>query len=256
MRRLARVFFGVVLTALGTGASVAAEPITVFAAASLTDSLEAAGRAYRAKTGTPVRYSFASSSALARQIEQGAPAQIFASADETWMTYLEQRGLIEPATRVSPIGNRLVLIAPAANTLGTLAIDSSLDLVRLLGPNGRLSTGDPVHVPVGTYAKEALRTLGLWAAVEKRIAPAENVRVALALVERGEAPLGIVYATDATVAKGVKIVGEFPASVHTPITYPFALIAGKATPDARTFFAFLTGEEGQRVFHAFGFPRD
>ena len=255
MRHFTRVLATVAAIAVG-GFANAAETVTVFAAASMTNALEDVAQVYRTRTGNQVRFSFAATSVLARQIEQGAPAQVFFSADEMWMNYLAERNLIEAGTRVSPVGNRLVLIAPADSNLGKLAIEPSLDLVALLGPNGRLSTGDPAHVPVGTYAKEALEKLGLWSRVAPRVAPAENVRVALALVERGEAPLGIVYATDAALSKSVKVVGEFPAGTHAPVTYPFAIVKGRATPDVQAFFAFATGEEGRKIFEKFGFVRD
>jgi molybdate transport system substrate-binding protein len=231
------------------------EPVTVLAAASLTDALEAVGDAYFEETGATVRFSFASSSTLARQIEAGAPAAIFVSANEEWMDYLAERGLIEADTRVAPIGNSLVLIAPADSPLTEVTIDASLDLAGLLGANGRLAVGDPAHVPAGQYAQAALEALGLWDAAEPRLAPALDVRGALALVERGEAPLGVVYATDANVAAGVRVVGVFPAETHAPVTYPFAILAGARTPDAERFFAYATGERGLAVFERYGFSR-
>jgi molybdate transport system substrate-binding protein len=231
------------------------EPVTVLAAASLTDALIAVGDAYRAETGEAVRFSFASSSTLARQIEAGAPAAIFVSANEEWMDYLAERGLIEAETRVSPIGNALVLVAPAYSPMTEVAISSQLDLAGLLGEDGRLAVGDPAHVPAGQYAEAALRALALWDAVEPRLAPALDVRGAMALVERGEAPLGIVYATDAAVSSGVKVVGVFPPGSHPPIRYPFAILEGVRTPEAERFFAYMTGEEGLAIFERYGFVR-
>lgn len=231
------------------------EPLTVFAAASLTDAMTAAGETYRKKTGSEIRFSFAASSTLARQIEAGAPAQLFASANEAWMDYLEERNLIISETRSSPIANRLALIAPRATPLGEVTVDGSLDLPALLGAEGRLAIGDPAHVPAGLYAKQALESLGLWTAVEQRLARVDNVRAALALVESGETPLGIAYATDARISEGVMVLGLFPRDSHKPITYPFAVVAGQEHATARGFLAFLTSDAGLAVFERFGFER-
>jgi molybdate transport system substrate-binding protein len=232
-----------------------AEAITVFAAASLTNAIEAIGQAYQEKTGQPVRYSFAASSALARQIEAGAPAAIFASADEAWMNYLAERGLIVVETRVSPIGNRLVLIAPKDSAMAEVELRPDVDLAALLG-NGRLATGDPDHVPVGRYARDALTTLGAWAAVEPKLARAESVRAALALVERGEAPLGIVYASDAQQSAAVRVIATFPENTYTPIVYPMAIVTGHDTPAARALLAAMSDAAAAAVYRRFGFtPR-
>jgi len=233
----------------------AAEAVTVFGAASLTDALEDAGAAFEAKTGTRVRFSLASTSVLARQIELGAPADIFLSASEAWMDYLAERDLIEADTRLSPIGNRLVLIAPADAAPPTRPVDRALDLAGLLGPDGRLATGDPDHVPAGIYARQALEHLGLWAVAEPRLARTDNVRAALALVQRGEAPLGIVYTTDAKIAGGVATVGVFRADSHTPITYPTAILKGRRGPAVDALYTFLTGAEGGAIFARFGFAQ-
>jgi molybdate transport system substrate-binding protein len=227
----------------------------VLAAASLTDAMEAVGAEYFATTGERVRFSFASSSTLARQVEAGAPAAIFVSANGEWMDYLALRGLIEAETRAAPIGNSLVLVAPADSPLTEVNVDSSLDLAALLGPDGRLAVGDPAHVPAGQYAEAALKALGLWDAAEPRLAPALDVRAALALVERGETPMGVVYATDAGASAGVKVVGVFPAASHPPVTYPFAILAGARTPAAERFLAYATGEPGLAVFERYGFAR-
>ncbi len=251
-----------VLLALALALAVAAcgaredEPaVTVLAAASLTDAFEAIGSAFREQTGERVRVSFAASSTLARQIEAGAPADVFASANESWMDYLEERGLIAADTRVAPIGNRLALVAPTDSPLTDVTVNASLDLAALLGAEGRIAVGDPDHVPAGQYAEAALRALGLWEAAEPRLARALDVRGALALVARGEAPLGVVYATDAAIAPGVKIVGVFPAGSHEPIRYQFALLAGPRPPAAERFFAFATGEPGLAIFERYGFAR-
>lgn len=225
---------------------------TVMAAASLTDAMKELGRAWTAQGHPAPRFSFGASSALARQIEQGAPADIFASADEPWVDYLQARDLLVPGTRTSLLGNTLVLIAPADQP-GPIAIAPGVDLLARLGPQGRIATGDPSNVPVGKYAQAALESLGVWTAVAPRIAKAENVRAALLLVERGEAPLGIVYATDAAASPGVVIVGTFPENSHPPITYPFALTRHGDTPESRALLAFLTGPEAAIVYRRLGF---
>jgi molybdate transport system substrate-binding protein len=234
--------------------AVSDEPVTVFAAASLADALESAGRLFSEKTGRTVRFSFASSSTLARQISAGAPADIFISANEAWMNELAARNFIDSEFRISPTGNDLVLIAPTNSSLKAAPIDASLDITRLLG-DGRLAIGDPAHVPAGIYARQALKTLNLWPAVEKRLAPTGNVRAALSLVERGEVPLGIVYGTDAKLSRRVMILGAFPEGSHPPIIYPFAIVKSHTRPSVVLFFAFLTGPQGRAVFDNFGFPR-
>jgi len=231
----------------------AAEPVTVFAAASLTDALAAVVADYEKANGKSVRLSFASSSTLARQIEAGAPADIYVSANERWMDHLEKNGSIEPGSRRSPVGNALVLVAPADAAPGRVDISRDLDFARLLGPGGWLAVGDPAHVPAGIYARQALTRLGKWAGLEDRLARSDSVRAALALVGRGEARLGIVYATDARITDRVRIVGTFPESTHGPITYPFAIVAGHDRPDVRNLFDHLTGAAGIAVFERFGF---
>jgi molybdate transport system substrate-binding protein len=227
---------------------------TVFGAASLTDALRVLNEAWTARGEPPMKLSFAASSALARQIEQGAPADIFASADEPWMDYLQQRGLIVDATRVSALGNQLVLIAPADSNQGPVTLAKGTDIAKLLGADGRIAIADPASVPVGKYARDALGWMQAWDQVSSRLATGANVRAALLLVERGEAPLGIVYATDAAASKQVKIVATFPAESHAPITYPFALLK-RAEHDAKAnkLLAFLTGDEAKAVYRSFGF---
>ncbi len=240
-----------VLAVLAVAAPAArAETVTVLAAASLTDAFEALGRAWAAGGNPPVRFSFAASSALARQIEQGAPADVFASADEQWMDWLAERRLVVTATRVSPIGNRLALVVPAASA-ATVDLRPGFDLTALLGRDGRWVTGDPASVPVGRYAQQALTSLGAWEAARTRLVRAENVRAALALVERGETPAGIVYTTDAAVSRGVRVAGVFPEDSHPPVTYPMALVRDGAA--ARRVLAFLTGPEARPVYERFGF---
>lgn len=240
------------LAALSTPAR-AQDAVTVFAAASLTDALRALGQDWVARGNPAARFSFAASSALARQMEQGAPADLFMSADEEWMNYVQERSLIVTDTRVSPLGNTLVLVAPA-DAARPVALDRGTDLRALLGPNGRIATGDPAHVPVGRYAQAALAWMGQWDALSPRLARAQSAPSALLLVERREAPFGIVYATDAAASRGLRVVGTFPAESHPPITYPFALTrraAGDAR--ARALLAFLTGAEARPVWERFNF---
>jgi molybdate transport system substrate-binding protein len=242
------------LTAATAVQAAEQETITVFAAASLTDALEKLARQYNDEgKKTTVRFSFAASSTLARQIEAGAPADIFISANEEWTDYLAAKNLIVPATRVSPVGNALAMIAPADSPLGTVKIDSGLDIGALIGRDARIVTGDPANVPVGMYAKKAFENLGLWMSVEPLVARADSVRAALALVERGEAPLGIVYETDARASKRVKVVGTFPPDSYPPVSYPFAIVAGRDTPAVRQFFQHLTAGPAAEVYESFGF---
>ena len=225
-------------------------PITVFAAASLTNALQDLGDAFTKETSIPVRFSFAASSALARQIENGAPADIFFSADLEWMDYLQSRNLIQRDTRHDVLGNRLVLIAPS-DSLVKLKIEPNFALAAALG-KGRLATGDPDSVPAGRYAREALTTLGVWSSVEGHLVRADSVRSALAFVERGEAQLGIVYETDALIDKRVRVVDVFPASSHLPIKYPVALTTA-AKGGAAKFLAYIRGPAGELAFKANGF---
>lgn len=243
---LAGLLCGVALAA-GTPAP---RPVTVFAAASLTNVLQRIGDDFTRATGVPVRLSFAASSVLARQIEAGAPADVFVSADQEWMDYLEQRGLIDKATRRNLLGNRLVLIAPADSKL-RLRLGPGVDFAAALG-KGRLATGDPDSVPVGRYARQALTTLGAWNELADRLVRAEDVRHALMFVARGEAPLGIVYATDARVEDRVRVVDTFPDGAHLPIRYPVA-ITKLGGPDAARFVDYLRSEAGRATFESAGF---
>jgi molybdate transport system substrate-binding protein len=224
--------------------------ITVFAAASLTNALQELGDGFTKETSIPVRFSFAASSALARQIENGSPADVFFSADLEWMDYLQTRNLIQRDTRRDVLGNRLVLIAPADSKI-KLKIGPNFPLAAALG-KGRLATGDPDAVPVGRYAREALTTLGIWNDVAERMVRADSVRSALAFVDRGEAPLGIVYETDAMIDKHVRVLDVFPANSHLAIVYPIALTSA-AKPNAARFVAYLRGPAGKLVFKAYGF---
>ena len=231
----------------------AAEPsqkaLLVFAAASLTDAMNAVGAAYEKDTGVAVKMSFDSSSSLARQVEAGAPADLFLSADVDWMDYLQTRNLIQPETRRDVVGNRLVLIAPADSRL-EIKIEPHFKLAAALG-NARLATGDPDSVPVGRYARAALTSLGVWEEVAPHLARAENVRVALLYVARGDAPLGIVYASDAFVDRRVRVLDSFPANTHQPIVYPIALTK-TAQAQARSFLSYVMNQ-GQSTFAKYGF---
>lgn len=238
-----------------------AEPaVTVFAASSLTDALTAVGAAYRRQTGGDLRFSFAASSTLARQIEAGAPADVVLSADTLWMDYLEARGLIDPQSRTTALGNVLVLVAPAddradAKPGDTAVLDpATADWSTLLPEGARLAVGDPDHVPAGRYARQALEHLGLWDALASRLARADNVRAALALVARGEAPLGIVYATDAAITDAVRVIGRFPPDSHAPIAYPIAVVAGTDQPEAAASVRdVLIGDAALAVYRDLGF---
>jgi molybdate transport system substrate-binding protein len=249
----AATLLAAVLPGLAPPASAQSAPVsvTVFAAASLANVLEAIGTRYRERTGVTVKFSFASSSALARQIEQGAAADLFAAADEEWMDWLAKRRLIVTETRRSLLGNRLVIVAPVGSKQ-KVDLVPGFDFLKLVG-TGRWVTGDPAHVPVGRYAQQALTWLGVWKVAEARLARAENVRAALAFVERGEAPIGIVYETDARVSPKVEVIGVFPAKAHDPISYPFAVVAGRDRPEARALLDFLSSPEARAVFKAAGF---
>ena len=252
MWRSRTILFAVLAIFLLPPAGAGAEDrLTIFAAASLTDALRDVDALYAKRSGASVRESFASSSALARQIEAGAPAQIFVSADTRWMGYLVRKGLI--AAEAPLLGNELALIAPADSTVGPRAIDGRIDWSRLLGAEGRLALADPDQVPAGLYAREALKKLGAWKELEPRLARAEDVRGALVLVERGDAPLGIVYVTDARVSTNVKIVGVFPSESHSPIVYPAAIVKGAQTPPVQAYYKFLRGPTARAVFVRYGF---
>jgi molybdate transport system substrate-binding protein len=225
--------------------------VTVFAAASMKNALDEVNAAFIKQSGIKVVASYAASSALMKQIEQGAPADVFLSADVDWMDYGAKRDLIKTGTRVDLLGNKLVLIAPKDSKIDTVTIAPGFNLAALAG-DGRIATGDVRAVPAGLYAKAALEKLGVWSAVEAKLAMAENVRAALALVARGEAPLGIVYETDARIDPGVKIVGVFPADSHPPIVYPVALTKD-AKPDAAQYLAFLSTAAAKSIFERYGF---
>jgi molybdate transport system substrate-binding protein len=236
--------------ALRGGARAAPRPLLVFAAASLTDASREIGRAYTQQSGEPVEFSFAASSTLARQIEAGAPAGVFVSADAKWMDALQERHAIDPRTRRIVATNRLALIAPAASRV-ELSIAPHCPLAMALG-GGRLAIGEPSSVPAGIYARAALVSLGLWASVADRLLPAEDVRAALEYVAHDEAPLGIVYRTDALIEPRVRIVALFPPQSHPPVVYPAAAVAGSGAGAAR-FVEFLAGPAAQGILHKYGF---
>ncbi|MEO8927578.1 MAG: molybdate ABC transporter substrate-binding protein [Caulobacteraceae bacterium] len=236
--------------AAALAAPPAPAPLTAFAAASLKNALDDVGTAFTAGGGGPVRFSYAASSAIARQIEQGAPADLFISADSDWMDYLQARHLVVTASRHDLLTNHLALIAPADSKL-KLRIGPGMPLAAALGP-GRLAIAGP-EVPAGRYGRAALTALGVWDSVKDKLAPTENVRAALAFVARGETPLGIVYDTDARIEPGVRIVGLFPDASHPKIVYPVALVAASANPAGPAFLRFLEGPKAARVFRKYGF---
>ncbi|MDP6788452.1 MAG: molybdate ABC transporter substrate-binding protein [Rhodospirillales bacterium] len=238
---------GIVLAALLLGgAGPARSAVLLFAAASTTTAMEEAMGAFAGRGLGAVRASFAGSSALAQQIANGAPADIFVSANRQWMDFLSREKAIVAASRVDLWGNRLALIVPVSAP-PTPFVASAFPLARALG-DGRLALGDPDHVPGGLYARRALENLGVWDGVAARLAPMADVRAALALVERGEAAAGVVYATDARVTRRVRVVGLLPADSHPPIVYPAAIVAGRDRPQVRRFFDFLTSAEAAAVF--------
>ena len=257
----ARMSFGVRLAAmagglaavlaLGLPAARADGDVVVFAAASLKNALDAVDTAWKAESGKTATASYAASSALAKQIEEGAPADVFISADLDWMKYLSDKKLIKDGSEVKLLGNRIVLVAPK-DSVAKADIAANFDLAGLLG-EGRLAMGDVKAVPAGKYGKAALEKLGVWGSVEGKIAQAENVRAALKLVSTGEAPLGIVYQTDATAEPGVKIVGLFPEETHPPIVYPVGVTAGSKNADAEAYVKYLQSAKAKELFEAQGF---
>jgi len=253
MYRVAGVFaaFVILWGAAFPPASAEDKTLTVFAAASMKNALDDIDAAFTAKTGVKVAASYAASSTLAKQIEQGAPADIFVSADTDWMDYAVGKKNINEPTRVNLLGNSIVLIAPKDSKIDNVKIGQGFDLAKLAG-DGRIATGDVKSVPVGKYAQAALEKLGAWQAAEPKFAMAESVRAALALVSRGEAVLGIVYSTDAKVEPGVKIVGTFPADSHPPIIYPVAATA-TAKPEAKDYLDFLRSQAAKTVLEKYGF---
>jgi molybdate transport system substrate-binding protein len=253
MHRFVGIFAAfIILLGAGDSPAMAQEKnLTVFAAASMKNALDDINTAYTAKAGVKITVSYAASSALAKQIEQGAPADVFVSADTDWMDYAIGKKNINEPTRVNLLGNSIVLIAPKDSKLYNVSIGQGFDLAKLAG-DGKIATGDVKSVPVGKYAKAALEKLGAWQAAEPKFAMADNVRAALTLVSRNEAALGIVYSTDAKVDPGVKIVGTFPADSHPAIIYPLAATT-TARPEAADYLAFLRSPAAKTVFEKYGF---
>lgn len=250
--KLHYLLIGTLVTAGLTGQAVAAENITVFAAASLTNALQDIASQYQRGKEVKIVSSFASSSTLARQIEQGAPADLFISADQQWMDYAAQNKSIDEASRYTLLGNDLVLVAPTEAKPQQVTLSKSTDWKSLL-KGQRLSVGDPDHVPAGIYAKEALQKLGAWSTVEPVLARGNSVRAALALVERNETPYGIVYGSDAVASSKVTVVGVFPADSHKPVEYPMATVKGHSSPGVTAFYNYLKGPEAAAVFKHYGF---
>lgn len=254
MRTLGALVVAVLLIAVRLAAAPGAQAprsVLVFAAVSLKGALDDVSALVAQRTGVALKPSYAGTSLLARQIEAGAPADIFVAADEQWMDYVAERRLIVPASRVDVAGNRLVLIAPA-DRVPALTIAPGFALAAALGAGGRLAVADPVNVPAGRYGQAALTTLGVWGSVATRLAPADNVRAALAFVARGEAPLGIVYVSDVVAEPGVRVVDTFPASTHPPIRYPAALTV-RARPEAKAVLAVIASAEARAIFLKHGF---
>ena len=253
MHRIAGLFaaFTILCGSACSPALAQDKSLTVFAAASMKNALDDINAAYTAKTGVKVVASYAASSALAKQIEQGAPADIFISADIDWMDYAVGKKDLNEATRINLLGNSIVLIAPKDSKIENVTMGQGFDLAKLVGP-GKIATGDVKAVPVGKYARAALEKLSAWQAAEPKFAMAESVRAALTLVARGEAALGIVYSTDAKVEPGVRIVGTFPADSHPPIIYPVAATA-TAKAGAADYLAFLRSSAAKTIFEKYGF---
>ncbi len=232
--------------------AIEGETVTVFAAASTTNAITDIAKLHMDQQKDKVRISFASSSTLAKQIDNGAPADIFISANKKWMDYLEAQKMIAPKSRMDLLGNRIVLIIPAESSLKHIVIKPDFPLGQFLG-DGRLAMGDPEHVPAGIYGREALMRLNVWEKVKNKVAAMKDVRAALAMVERGEVPVGLVYSTDAAISEKVRVVGIFPPETHSPILYPAAVVAGHATPAVGRFMAFLGSPAAKTIFERYGF---
>lgn len=251
LRLLPLLLAAVLLFGLAPAVAQNDRPLTIFAASSLQPSLTAVAQSWQRETGRRIVISYASSAALARQISQGAPADLFVSADRDWMDWAIRNNLIRDGSRRDVLGNRLVLIAPAASAV-SLAIETGMPLLAALG-DGRLAVGDPRSVPVGRYAEAALTALNVWNEVRSRIAGADSARAALTLVARGEAPLGIVYQTDARSEPRVRVMGTFPTNTHPEIVYPFAITAASRSADATAFLDYVSSPAAARIFQADGF---
>lgn len=251
LKKLSLVLGLMALVATAPQPAQAQETLTVFAAASMKNALDDINAAFTKTTGIKVTASYAASSALARQLESGAPADVYISADLKWMDYVGDKKLIKADSRHNLLGNRLVLIAGKDSKIGSITIEPGFDIAKLAG-DGRIAVADVKAVPAGLYAKAALEKLGAWTKAEPKLAMAENVRATLAFVARGETPIGIVYETDAKVETNVKIIGTFPHGSHPPVTYPMAATAN-AKPDAAKYLAFLRGSDAKAIFEKYGF---
>ncbi len=251
LRFLALALAALVWVGLHTPARADDKPVLVFAAASLKNALDEVNAGWHRESGKRTTVSYAASSALAKQIEAGAPADVFISADLEWMDYLAERKLLRADTRTNLLGNRIVLIAPAASTV-TIEIGPGMKLAALLG-DARIAMANTDAVPSGKYGKAALQALGAWDGIKDRVAQADNVRAALLLVARGEAPLGIVYSTDAAAEPKVKIIGTFPEATHPPIVYPMAILARSENAGTRGYADYLRGPAAKAVFERHGF---
>ncbi len=260
-KRMLRLLVAAVLVVIGAaldplmGDGAGAETdLLLFAAASTTNAITDIGALYAARNpGRRITPSFASSSTLAKQIESGAPADVYLSANRKWMDFLADKDRIDKASRFDLLRNRIVLIAPAESTLAPISVAPGFSMAAALGTDGRLAVGDPDHVPAGIYGRKALENLGSWDGVQDRLAPMKDVRAALVLVERGEAPLGLVYATDAAISSKVRVVGTFPDDSHPPIAYPVAAVAGGKVAEAAHFLEFLRTPSARAVFEKYGF---
>ncbi|WP_075180750.1 molybdate ABC transporter substrate-binding protein [Pantoea sp. 1.19] len=250
MRR--RIFLAGCLSLLLAGPVLATPAITVFAAASLTNALDAIAARYQQEQAVNIVTSYASSSTLARQLAQGAPADVFISADQQWMDYAVSKQSVDPRSRTTLLGNTLVLIAPEAANPQPVPLTAQTPWRRLLA-DGRLAVGDPDHVPAGIYAKQALQSLGAWTTLAPRLARASSVRAALALVERREAPYGIVYGSDAVASQKVRVVGTFPPETHPPVEYPMAKVSGRDNAVVDRFYHYLAGPQAAAIFQQYGF---
>lgn len=250
LKQLAAPFFALSLFAAPAAAQTA--DVTVFAAASLKNALDEIATNWKEESGKTAAISYASSSALAKQIESGAPADVFISADIPWMDYVEKAGQVAEGTRKNLLLNSIVLVAPKDSAI-SLTLEKGVDIASALGADGRIAMGDVSAVPAGKYGKAALESLVVWANLEKRVAQSENVRAALALVSRGEAPLGIVYKTDAAADDNVKIVDTFPADSHPAIVYPVAKLKDAKSADADVFLSYLSTPKAVESFEKQGF---
>ena len=249
---ISTVIFIILLGAL-FDLQAAEEDLTLFAAASTTNAVTEIVNLYKTRGAGNIKTSFASSSTLAKQIESGAPADIYLSANSRWMDYLEKKGTIQKQTRFDLLWNRIAFIVPSQSNIQTIDIKQGLDILSILGTDGRLALGDPAHVPAGMYGKQALESLGLWEKLNGRVAPMKDVRAALVMVERAETPLGLVYTTDAAVSKRVRIAGIFPTECHPEIVYPVAIVTGGKIKTGNSFLGFLKTRDARAIFIKYGF---